>query len=168
MFVSPLENPLNPKCIKITYFTHQVYLPQLNGAGCESSIYDTTSLVPLHAHPMMYNTAEVLNSSLFELPTDEYFPKFRLLNLFKDCHNFGRMDMWHTFAATIVHPVNNLPPQDVIAACFFDVDKYNNFDPGPISNSSSLPNSLLPKALIFIACATTLAFCTYLGYGYFC
>jgi hypothetical protein len=143
-----------------------VYLPQPGGIGCEGLIYDTTKLIPLHAHPMMYNTAEVLNSSLFELSTDEYFPDFRLSNLLKDCHNFGLMDMWHTLAATIVHPVNNLPPQDVVAACFFDVDKYNNFNPGPISDD--LPNPLIPKILIFVVCATTLAFCTYIGYGYLC
>lgn len=167
MFVSPLEDPLNPRCIKITYFTHQVYLPDPDGAGCESLIYDTTKLVPLHDHLVMYNTAEVLNNSLFELSTDEYFPQFKLVDLLKDCYNVGATDMWHTFAATIVHPINNLPPQDVVSAYFFDVDNYNNFNPGTIS--ADLPSSpLIPKILIFVACATALAFCTYTGYGYFC
>lgn len=165
MFVSPLENPLNPQCIKITYFTHRVYVPDPGGAGCESAVYDTTKLVLSH-DLARYCTAEVLNKDLFELSTDGYFPQFKLLDLLKDCYNVGATDMWHTFAATMVHPVNNLPPQDIISAYFVNVDSYNNFDPGPIS--SDLPNSSVPKILIFVVCATTLAFCTYLGYGYFC
>ena len=165
MFVNPLEDPLNPQCIKITYFTHRIYLPNPDGTGCEGTVYGTTKLVP-SGDPVRYCTAEVLNKSLFELQTDEYFPQFKLVDLLKDCYNVSATDMWHTFAATIVHPVNNLPPQDVVSACFFNVNNYNNFDPGPISND--LPNSSVPKILIFVACATTLAFCTYLGYGYFC
>lgn len=164
MFVSPLEDPLNPKCIKITYFHHQAYLPNSDGLGCEGSVYDTTKLVPFYDQPVIYSTADVLNTTLFELPVDEYPLQFRLISLFKDSYNVGVLDMWRTFATTMVHPLNDLPRQDIISAYFVGVDNYNNFDPGPISDD--LPNPLIPKILIFVACATTLAFCTCIGYNY--
>ena len=169
MFVSPFDDPLDPRCIKIVYYTHQVYSPKPSGVGCEGLIYDTSKLVPLYVQPAMYTTADVLDQSLFELAKDDFLPRFRLLNLFKGtCYHVSNVNMWHTFAATMVHPINNLPPQDIISVYFEDIDNYSNFNPGPISNPGDLPNSLLPKALIFIACATVLTFCTYLGYGYFC
>ena len=169
MFVSPLDNPIDPKCIKITYFSHQVYFPADGSVGCEGLIYDTSKLVPLYDEPRIYNTAEVINQSLFEFPKDNFFPRFRLINLFKGtCYHVSNVNMWHTFAVSMVHPINNLPPQDIISVYFEGIDNYSGFNPGPISDPNDLPSSMLPRALIFIACATTLAFCTYLGYGYLC
>jgi hypothetical protein len=169
MFVNPLDDFLNPKCIRIVYYTHQVYSFPSNGLGCDGLVYDTSKLVPLYEQPILYSTADVLDQSLFQLSQEGFFPRFRLINLFftGKCYHVSYLNMWETFAATMVHPINGLPPQDMVSVYFEGVDNYDNFNPGPLS--ADLPNSLTPsRVLIFIACATTLAFCTYLGYGYFC
>lgn len=169
MFVHPYDDYLNPKVIRVVYYTHQVYSPAPDGIGCEGLIYDTSKMVPLYEEPVVYSTADVLNQSRFELHSDPYLPRFRLLNIFKGtCYHVANLSMWPTVYSTMVYPVDGLAPQDLVSIYFPDQDRYDDFAPGPISTSGGFPGSLLPKALIFFACATTLAFCTYIASGYVC
>lgn len=71
------------------------------------------------------------------------------------------------FHSVMVHPVDVAQLRDLAAVYLKGVDNYNNYNPGPLLSSSDPSAPLLPKALIFVVCATTLAFCTYVGYGYF-
>lgn len=176
LFVSP-DDPGNsdgsPSCIKIMYFTHQVYTPEPGGVGCDGLVYDTTRLRAQYPEPVMYSTADVLNQPPFTVSKEGLFPRLCLIELLKSAipdYHIGVIHSYSTFYTTLVHPVNNLPPQDFISVHLEGAGSYKDFNPGPLSSSAGNPadsiSSVFPKILIFVACATTLALCTYLGYNY--
>lgn len=79
-------------------------------------------------------------------------------------------DLCGTFYASMVHPLNGFPSQDIVAICLDGTTaSYRNIDPGDIldgSDGSDNQNPALLRLIIFGVCAATLTLCTYIGYAY--
>lgn len=173
----------NPLCIKLVYYGHQWYKVFADFSATLGESYKPPfegALEARYSGAITSYTADI-STGREQIDRVTLTPEVTPLDL-SICSTLSMMSSMYDidlglkqlvtiFSQVMVHPVDESLSRDLAVVKTSCAQSYVNFDPGPIVDENGDPVSgsspLLPKLLIFVACAATLTLCTYIGYTCF-